>query len=202
MGRSLRARSGEKRLIKQASHTMYERVQIGVSPQISANPQIISWLICGNTRPGLRARDVSQHGAGRTCCTLRVVHAFGTPRLSRAKGGLSHGCCILQHPCSKDQHRALPERVGQRHVRPRLRLQNENSLACYRAKSRSRGLRASCIDVGMPLALIKGTAAHPVRFFNPIAIHLHTRRHAMQWTTPSYTDLRFGFEITMYIANR
>ncbi|AOI74720.1 MULTISPECIES: pyrroloquinoline quinone precursor peptide PqqA [Burkholderiaceae] len=24
----------------------------------------------------------------------------------------------------------------------------------------------------------------------------------MQWTTPSYTDLRFGFEITMYIANR
>ncbi|CAN0624969.1 pyrroloquinoline quinone biosynthesis protein A [Burkholderia multivorans] len=29
-----------------------------------------------------------------------------------------------------------------------------------------------------------------------------TRRHTMQWTTPSYTDLRFGFEITMYIANR
>ncbi|WP_116613455.1 pyrroloquinoline quinone precursor peptide PqqA [Paraburkholderia unamae] len=24
----------------------------------------------------------------------------------------------------------------------------------------------------------------------------------MQWTTPSYTELRFGFEITMYIANR
>ncbi|WP_224015200.1 MULTISPECIES: pyrroloquinoline quinone precursor peptide PqqA [Paraburkholderia] len=24
----------------------------------------------------------------------------------------------------------------------------------------------------------------------------------MQWTTPSYTDLRLGFEITMYIANR
>ncbi|WP_429358879.1 pyrroloquinoline quinone precursor peptide PqqA [Paraburkholderia sp. GAS32] len=24
----------------------------------------------------------------------------------------------------------------------------------------------------------------------------------MQWTTPVYTDLRFGFEITMYIANR
>lgn len=28
------------------------------------------------------------------------------------------------------------------------------------------------------------------------------RRHTMQWTTPSFTDLRFGFEITMYIANR
>ncbi|HEY3535881.1 MAG: pyrroloquinoline quinone precursor peptide PqqA [Trinickia sp.] len=24
----------------------------------------------------------------------------------------------------------------------------------------------------------------------------------MQWTTPSYSDMRFGFEITMYIANR
>ncbi|WP_199792845.1 pyrroloquinoline quinone precursor peptide PqqA [Melaminivora suipulveris] len=24
----------------------------------------------------------------------------------------------------------------------------------------------------------------------------------MQWETPTFTDLRFGFEITMYIANR
>ncbi|WP_087087197.1 pyrroloquinoline quinone precursor peptide PqqA [Caballeronia catudaia] len=24
----------------------------------------------------------------------------------------------------------------------------------------------------------------------------------MKWTTPAYTDLRLGFEITMYIANR
>jgi pyrroloquinoline quinone biosynthesis protein A len=24
----------------------------------------------------------------------------------------------------------------------------------------------------------------------------------MQWMTPSYTDMRFGFEITMYIATR
>jgi coenzyme PQQ precursor peptide PqqA len=28
------------------------------------------------------------------------------------------------------------------------------------------------------------------------------REASMQWTTPGYTDLRFGFEITMYIANR
>jgi coenzyme PQQ precursor peptide PqqA len=27
-------------------------------------------------------------------------------------------------------------------------------------------------------------------------------RMTMQWTTPSYTDMRFGFEITMYIATR
>ncbi|MGV8894610.1 MAG: pyrroloquinoline quinone precursor peptide PqqA [Burkholderiaceae bacterium] len=24
----------------------------------------------------------------------------------------------------------------------------------------------------------------------------------MKWSKPAYTDLRFGFEITMYIANR
>ncbi|WP_153041034.1 pyrroloquinoline quinone precursor peptide PqqA [Paraburkholderia monticola] len=24
----------------------------------------------------------------------------------------------------------------------------------------------------------------------------------MLWITPSYTELRFGFEVTMYIANR
>jgi coenzyme PQQ precursor peptide PqqA len=24
----------------------------------------------------------------------------------------------------------------------------------------------------------------------------------MQWTTPAYTDLRFGFEITLYVATR
>jgi len=33
--------------------------------------------------------------------------------------------------------------------------------------------------------------------FNPVI-----KETAMQWTTPAYTDLRFGFEITMYIANR
>jgi pyrroloquinoline quinone biosynthesis protein A len=30
----------------------------------------------------------------------------------------------------------------------------------------------------------------------------YTGDFTMQWTTPAFTDLRFGFEITMYIANR
>ena len=30
----------------------------------------------------------------------------------------------------------------------------------------------------------------------------HTKETAMQWETPTFTDLRFGFEITMYIAAR
>jgi coenzyme PQQ precursor peptide PqqA len=45
-----------------------------------------------------------------------------------------------------------------------------------------------------------------------VFMHHRVRRHVscqprkgdftMQWTTPAFTDLRFGFEITMYIANR
>jgi coenzyme PQQ precursor peptide PqqA len=30
----------------------------------------------------------------------------------------------------------------------------------------------------------------------------HTKETIMQWTKPEFTDLRFGFEITMYIFNR
>ncbi|MEX3633102.1 pyrroloquinoline quinone precursor peptide PqqA [Paraburkholderia sp. BR14320] len=56
---------------------------------------------------------------------------------------------------------------------------------------------ASRDDTGISFAL-KGAAAHRVRFF----IQSQTRRHAMQWITPSYAEVRFGFEITMYIANR
>jgi len=26
--------------------------------------------------------------------------------------------------------------------------------------------------------------------------------NAMQWSTPQYIDFRFGFEITLYVANR
>ena len=28
------------------------------------------------------------------------------------------------------------------------------------------------------------------------------REHAMAWTKPTFVDLRFGFEITMYILHR
>jgi coenzyme PQQ precursor peptide PqqA len=40
--------------------------------------------------------------------------------------------------------------------------------------------------------------ASQLRFF----IHMRFKETAMHWITPAYTDLRFGFEITMYIANR
>ena len=35
----------------------------------------------------------------------------------------------------------------------------------------------------------------------PGAVPLH-RRLRMQWQTPTATDFRFGFEITMYVAAR
>jgi coenzyme PQQ precursor peptide PqqA len=43
----------------------------------------------------------------------------------------------------------------------------------------------------------------------PVALHglilshfLYERRLEMKWETPKATDLRFGMEITMYVANR
>ena len=32
--------------------------------------------------------------------------------------------------------------------------------------------------------------------------YFKSRRNNMAWTTPAAQDMRFGFEITMYIANR
>ena len=32
--------------------------------------------------------------------------------------------------------------------------------------------------------------------------HAQSRRPLMQWQTPTATDLRFGFEITLYVAAR
>ena len=53
----------------------------------------------------------------------------------------------------------------------------------------SRIARATTLDVGEPFRLT--ATQHP----------LH-RRIDMKWQTPQATDMRFGFEITMYIANR
>ncbi|WP_280155561.1 pyrroloquinoline quinone precursor peptide PqqA [Piscinibacter sp. XHJ-5] len=33
-------------------------------------------------------------------------------------------------------------------------------------------------------------------------MHAPSRRHTMTWTTPQYQNLRFGFEITLYISAR
>jgi coenzyme PQQ precursor peptide PqqA len=33
-------------------------------------------------------------------------------------------------------------------------------------------------------------------------VSTHRRTKMMKWEAPTATDLRFGFEITMYIANR
>jgi pyrroloquinoline quinone biosynthesis protein A len=36
----------------------------------------------------------------------------------------------------------------------------------------------------------------------PQSAEQHTRRIDMKWEKPAASDMRFGFEITMYIANR
>lgn len=49
--------------------------------------------------------------------------------------------------------------------------------------------RATTLDAGEPFWLT--AAQHPFH-----------RRIDMKWQTPQATDMRFGFEVTMYIANR
>jgi coenzyme PQQ precursor peptide PqqA len=41
-----------------------------------------------------------------------------------------------------------------------------------------------------------------VRRSKCLALCSNLRRFTMQWTAPQATDLRFGFEITMYISAR
>jgi len=43
----------------------------------------------------------------------------------------------------------------------------------------------------------RGASMHAVRCRTPLF-----RRPLMQWQTPTATDLRFGFEITLYAAAR
>ncbi|OGT80301.1 MAG: coenzyme PQQ precursor peptide PqqA [Gammaproteobacteria bacterium RIFCSPLOWO2_02_FULL_61_13] len=31
---------------------------------------------------------------------------------------------------------------------------------------------------------------------------MHQRRFKMKWETPEYNNIRFGFEVTMYINNK
>ncbi len=46
--------------------------------------------------------------------------------------------------------------------------------------------------------------------YNQVQLHFdkanitykHSGELVMKWETPAYTDLRFGFEVTMYIYNR
>lgn len=34
------------------------------------------------------------------------------------------------------------------------------------------------------------------------SVHHRPQEPAMTWTTPSFTEMRFGFEVTMYIQTR
>jgi pyrroloquinoline quinone biosynthesis protein A len=45
---------------------------------------------------------------------------------------------------------------------------------------------------------------HTFSIYNPVATIRcdKFRRTNMKWSTPAASDMRFGFEITMYIANR
>jgi pyrroloquinoline quinone biosynthesis protein A len=55
---------------------------------------------------------------------------------------------------------------------------------------------------GAPLVRIKSVRRTGCRHIEPQRAEHHHRRNAMKWETPAASDMRFGFEITMYIANR
>jgi pyrroloquinoline quinone biosynthesis protein A len=63
------------------------------------------------------------------------------------------------------------------------------------------------MGTGTNVAFGTGTAAAFARATHVLLWHavVTTNRRggtSMQWTTPSFTDVRLGFEITMYVANR
>ncbi|WP_311548404.1 pyrroloquinoline quinone precursor peptide PqqA [Paraburkholderia sp. Cpub6] len=52
----------------------------------------------------------------------------------------------------------------------------------------------AAVDTGASRRAGGATLFHPL--FQP------KEKARMQWTTPSYTDVRLGFEIVMYVATR
>ncbi|MGR8920552.1 MAG: pyrroloquinoline quinone precursor peptide PqqA [Gammaproteobacteria bacterium] len=43
---------------------------------------------------------------------------------------------------------------------------------------------------------------HESRICHDTSDHPYTEDTSMAWQTPAYQDVRFGFEVTMYINNR
>jgi coenzyme PQQ precursor peptide PqqA len=43
---------------------------------------------------------------------------------------------------------------------------------------------------------------NPVRCERPVTINSIIFLEKIMWTKPEFTEMRFGFEVTMYIANR
>jgi coenzyme PQQ precursor peptide PqqA len=54
----------------------------------------------------------------------------------------------------------------------------------------------------LPCAESKPYRQTGCRHTQPQRAEQHHRRYDMTWETPAASDMRFGFEITMYIANR
>jgi coenzyme PQQ precursor peptide PqqA len=57
----------------------------------------------------------------------------------------------------------------------------------------------SAPETGMIILIAE---VHPSTYCNTEIIKIKLLETAMQWSKPEFIDLRFGFEITMYIANR
>jgi coenzyme PQQ precursor peptide PqqA len=104
---------------------------------------------------------------------------------------LRQACPVLQHPLLRHETARAAQASFEAHAIPnhgKLLRRSQPSQHAHGATSVNR--HGACVK-------------HPDRLsqavFHPDVLSKET---TMQWTTPGYTDLRFGFEITMYIANR
>lgn len=64
------------------------------------------------------------------------------------------------------------------------------------------GRRWPCKRVGGTMTSEQTTHTRDFRFAAPTGTAQPTRSYPMSWSKPQATDLRYGFEITMYISAR
>jgi pyrroloquinoline quinone biosynthesis protein A len=84
--------------------------------------------------------------------------------------------------------------------RGKFRRQNVLSTRCvFGMRFKQAPVPALFVRHGVCIEKVAGTRAKASLRRYPLDNLMET---TMQWTTPSYTDMRFGFEITMYIATR
>lgn len=174
---------------------------------------------CGVCRPWRAVsacRDTAAVVAGGAAIGPRPRSTRSPPQTAPAVFRVATRCCIGGTNCSRCR---LP-RHGSAHARRRRRgsqtgarggfpavarptPRSNKSVAHVQTQGSGIGWSHRCggwIAWHTTCSLVARDPAHRgirIRPFDSKLWRLH-----MKWTTPSYTEMRFGFEVTMYIANR
>ena len=62
--------------------------------------------------------------------------------------------------------------------------------------------KSGCQNHDFTYDFVGGNRYNYMYAIDSIACYNNSRRKITMWNTPSYTEMRFGFEVTMYIANK